>query len=132
MTEIGDLIAIAREDPTTENLEQMWRKVFALPAWYMLPASEGPTTPLVARLDDGDWIVAFTHFRPLNAFARERGLRDEAGEIPMLALSPVESMRRLAEVTAHVSGLVFNLGTDLAFRAPHDALDDFSARFLPR
>lgn len=131
MTEIADTIRVARSDPSTENLETMWDAVFALPAWYFLPvAQEGPSTPLVARIDEGDWVLGFTHFRPLNEFTRDRGMRSESGEVPMLPLSPSEAYDKLREVAEHVDGLWFNATTDLSFRAPNAALDEFAGRFL--
>ncbi len=131
MSEISDKIRAAQADPSTEELETMWRAVFALPAWYFLPAvAEGPSTPLVARIDEGDWVLGFTHLRALNAFAAAQGMRTEEGEVPMLPLSPREAWEKLEEVADHVDGLWFNAGTDLSFRAPNVALAEFASRFL--
>ena len=131
MKDIVTLIRTAREEPTSENIETMWRHVFAIPAWYFLPSQlDGPATPLVAQVDGGNWLVAFTHFRALNEFARERGMRSDQGEVPMLALSPAESCVRVREVAPHIDGVVFNLGSDLAFRAPPEALAEFASRFV--
>ncbi len=133
MKEITAAIRNARDEPTSQNIEAMWRRVMGLPAWYLLPAAlDAATTPLVAQLDDGDWIVAFTHFRALNEFARERGMRSDTGEVPMLALQPGEAVERIRELSDHVAGVVFNPGSELAFRAPVAALLDFVARFEAR
>lgn len=132
MKDIAAAIRTARDEPSSENLETMWRHIMRLPAWYLLPASlDGPTTPLVAQLDDGRWIVAFTHFRALNEFARENEMRSDTGEVPMLALPPAEAVDRVREVAAHVDGIVFNASTDLALRAPTDALQEIAERLLP-
>lgn len=131
MSEISDKIRAAQSDPSTDNLETMWDGVFHLPAWYFLPAvQEGPSTPLVARIDEGDWVLGFTHLRALNAFAAARGMRTEGGEVPMLPLSPAEAWEKLEEVAEHVDGLWFNAGTELSFRAPNAALARFADQFL--
>jgi hypothetical protein len=131
MSEISETIRAAQADPTSERLEAMWRAVFGLPAWYFLPAeTDGPTTPLVARIDDGDWVLAFTHVRPLNTFAAQRGLRSPDGELPLLPLSPREAYGKLEEVADHVDGLWFNPATEFSFRAPNAALEEFARRFL--
>lgn len=130
MIEIADLIQRAREEPTTDNLRAMWHKVFALPVWYLLPAAEGPTMPLVLQAEDGAWVVAFTHFRPLNEFARAHGLRNDAGEVPMLPMPPAEALDRLEEVAEHVRGVVFNPATELTFRSTVDALRLLRAELL--
>ena len=123
MKEIAAAIRLARDTPSSGNLEAMWRSVFRLPAWYLLPAQlDGPTTPLVAQLDDGDWVVAFTHFRALNEFARERGMRSDQGEVPMLALPPVDAAAQIEGHADYIDGVVFNPGGELAFRATIPAL----------
>lgn len=122
MSDIGAVIGRAREEPTTENLERMWQRVMALPAWFLIPGAQGDT-PLVSRADDGTWLVVFTHFRPLNVFARAHGLRTEAGEIEMLTVSPRDALARVASVAIHLDGLTFNPGTEVAFRAPLAMLD---------
>lgn len=130
MKDIVSAIRAAKEAPTTENLEQMWRRVFRLPAWYLLPSGlEGPVTPLVARQDDGDWVLAFTHLRALNAFGRSANMRSESGEIPMLALPPTEAAEHLDAVAEHVTGISFNVGSELAFRAPLAAIREFREQF---
>lgn len=132
MKDVTTAIEAAQNEPTKENLAVMWRRVFRLPAWYLLPSKlDGPATPLVARLDDGDWVVGFTHFRALNEFAREHGMRSEDGEIPMFAMPPQEAMEKLAEVRDHVTGVLFNPGTDFAFRSPMEALFTLAADLLP-
>lgn len=133
MREVAEAIRLARDEPTFENLEAMWRHVLRLPAWYLLPAAlEAETTPLVAQLDDGDWILAFTHFRALNTFARERNMRSDNGDIPMLAVPPLDAVERISQLADHIDGILFNLGTDLAFRAPPNALTEFARRFPRR
>lgn len=130
MKDIVAAIRLARSEPTSANLEAMWHHVVHLPAWYLLPAAlDVETTPLVAQLADGNWIVAFTHFRALNDFARERGMRSDTGEVPMLALPPADAIERIVEIAEHVDGVAFNLGGDLVFRAPVAALVEFCERF---
>lgn len=129
MTEVADAIRRARDAPSSENLEAMWRRVFALPAWYLLPAElDAETTPLVAQVDDGAWLIAFTHFRALNDFTRLKDMRSDTGEVPMLALSPVEAMKQIEEHSDHIDGVLFNAATELTFRTPVAALRELAAR----
>lgn len=132
---MNDLVATivkARDVPTTENIEAMWARIFAIPAWYLLPSVlEGEATPLIAQVDGGQWLPAFTHFRTLNEFTRERNMRASNGEIPMLALSPRKVCEQVAELDQHLDGVVFNLGSDLAIRTPLVALGQFAEKFLP-
>ncbi len=114
MNDVGDLITMAKDSPSTKNLEAMWLRVMALPAWYLLPANEGPSTPLVLQLEDGDWVVVFTHVRPLNEYAAARGEEN----IDILPIAPTEVLARVDDVAEHVSGFVFNPTTAMAFRAP--------------
>lgn len=133
MNDIASKIRQARTDPSTDNLETMWEGVLRLPAWYFLPASlNDETTPLVAELDDGRWLVAFTHFRALNEFTRVRGMRSDTGEVPMLALSPSAAIAHIEGIAPHIAGVAFNLGGELVFRAPTAALMQFAERLLPR
>lgn len=127
--ELKDRIELAKREPTTENLQAMWRAVFVQRAWYFVPAGGGETHPMVAELDDGVWLLAFTDFRRLNAFARERGLRDESGDLPMLVLAPPVAMRKVREFAKHLDGVLFNVGTDQSFRAPVAALEQFAEHF---
>jgi hypothetical protein len=120
----------ARREPTSENLQKMWQAVFVQRAWYFVPAGEGETHPMVADLDDGVWLLAFTDFRKLDLFGRANGLRDEeSGEIPMLVLAPPVAMRKIQEFAKHLDGVVFNAGSDLSFRAPVVALEQFAEHF---
>ena len=130
MKDVVAAIRDAKDEPSTEKLEVMWRRVFRLPAWYFLQASaEGPATPLVGRLNDGDWVLGFKHFRAINEFGRDAGMLSEGGEIPMLALPPSDAIDHLREVAEHVAGIQFNIGGELAFRAPVAALLQFAEQF---
>lgn len=131
MSEIGAILDAARDTPTTENLERMWRAVFALPAWYFVPAqSEGPTTPVALQVDGGWWLPVFTHFRALNEFARQNELRTDQGEVPLLALPPRQALEHWREVSANLEGVLFNASTKWTFRAPREAFDEIAGRLV--
>lgn len=128
---IRESIRRAKREPTTEHLEEMWRDVFLLKAWYFLPAeeTEGPNRPMVAELDGESWLPAFTDVRHYRAFAGRVGLRTEDGETHGLLLDPGESMDRIVEVRDVIRGVVFNPGSDEAIRAPVDALEEYARHF---
>ncbi len=119
----------ARAEPTTENLQAMWQAVFVQRAWYFIPASAGATHPMVAEIDGGVWLPIFTDFRKLDVFGQANGLRDSAGEIPMLVLAPPVAMRKVQEFAEHLDGVVFNPGSEITFRAPVSALEQFADHF---
>lgn len=131
MLEIKDHVALAREDPTDANIEKLWRAVFRLQAWYFLPARdvEGPSSPLVVENDDGVWLLVFTDFRRLSAFASELGRRTQDGSVRMLVLDPRQSMEQVHAVSDHIEGVLFNPGDAATFRAPVDALSAYAGHF---
>lgn len=129
--EILDYIERARREPSRENIEEMWRAIFMLKAWYFLPAasSEGPNRPMALEIDGEDWVAAFTNVRRYRAFAEEAGRVDEGGEVHALVLDPAESLERFVEVADAIQGVVFNPGGEAAVRAPTDALVAYARRF---
>ncbi len=131
MLEIKDHVAIAKENPTQENIRALWEAVFKLQAWYYLPAQEeeGPSNPLVTEIDGQNWLLAFTDFRRLTAFARSIGRRRDSGDVHMLTLDPRQSVERVIEVEDHIDGILFNVGTPETFRAPCVALIEFARHF---
>lgn len=128
---IRDYVAQAQRDPTTENLEQLWRAVFLRQAWYFLPSrnDEGPARPMVSEIGGEPWLVAFTSARRLKAFAREAGRLNDDGTAPMLALNPAESMQKIRDVADSIAGVVFNIGSEATFRAPVEALQQYAEHF---
>jgi hypothetical protein len=131
MIEIRDLIATARQSPTEQNIEALWRAVFMLGAWYFLPASStpGPTSPMVIMQEDGAWLLAFTNFRKLSQFESTVGRRLPNGNINMLVLDPLKSMRLIVEHAEHIQGVLFNPDSDETFRVPTNALVEFAKYF---
>lgn len=131
MLEVKDRVAIARSTPTDENIRLLWESVFKLQAWYYLPASdeEGPANPLVSELDGQRWLLAFTDFRRMTAFARTIGRRRDSGEVHMLTLDPRQSIEKIIEVKDHIDGVLFNVQSDETFRAPCDALIRYALHF---
>jgi len=129
--EIRDYIERAHEDPSTEHIEALWRAVFTLKAWYFVPADdrEGPTRPMVTMLGGEPWIPAFTGVRTYRAFVEATGRGGEGDELHGLLLDPGEAMQRITEVREAVTGVVFNPGTAIAFRAPVDALEEYALHF---
>ena len=107
----------------------MWQSVFIQRAWYFLPAAGGETHPMVAEIDSGVWVLAFTDFRRLDLFGRTQGLRQGSDELPMLVLAPPVAMLKIREFADHIDGVIFNAGTDLSFRTPVSALEQFAEHF---
>ena len=129
--EIRDYVARARREPTTENIEALWKAVFFRQAWYFLPSSnpEGPARPTVSQIDGRPWLLVFTHVRQLKEFARQAGRLNDDGSAPMLPLNPAESMAKILEVASSIEGVVFNIGSEATFRAPVKALKAYAQHF---
>lgn len=129
--EIRDYVQRARQRPTTEHIEAMWRAVFLLKGWYFLPSTndEGPAFPTVTSVDGQPWLLAFTNVRRLQEFARVAGRGDDDGSVPLLVLDPAESMERILEVEDQVAGVIFNIDSQATFRAPTDALVAYARHF---
>lgn len=127
--EIRDHVARARRDPSREHIEALWRAVFLLKAWYVVPAleEEGPNRPLVLELEGDPWLPAFTNIRRFRDFATDL---DRGGDrLHYLALSPGEAMERIDRRSDVLTGIVFNPRTDIAFRGPVETLSACADRF---
>lgn len=129
--EIRDYVTRARREPSTENLEALWRAVFMLQAWYFLPSrsDEGPAFPTVSEIDGDHWLLAFTNVRRLKEFARSVDRLNEDGSVPMLVLDPGESMQKILSVADNIDGVIFNIDSEATFRAPVEALEGYARHF---
>jgi hypothetical protein len=130
-TELHEYISQAKQDPSRQNLREMWRRMFMLKGWYFLPAEdrEGPNRPAVLQFDDGAWLPICTDVRRLRALADRAGRLSEDGEMNILVMDPRESMGRITEVSQALEGVVFNPGTQASVRAPVAALEEFADEF---
>lgn len=128
---IKDYVALARQEPTTENLEALWRSVFMLKAWYFMPASdqEGPSYPSVANIDGKNWLLAFTNHRRIKEFAKSTDRLNAKGEVLLLVLDPQVSVDRAREVRDHVEGVIFNIDSEEMFRTTIEGLMGFARHF---
>lgn len=128
--EIRDYVARARREPTTEHIEELWRAVFLLQAWYFLPSrDEGPAFPVASEIDGAPWLLAFTNFRRLKDFARSIDRINPDGSAPMLVLDPAESTSKILSVRDSIEGVIFNIDSESTFRAPVQALESYAEHF---
>lgn len=129
--EIREYIRRAQREPTREHLEEMWRAMFTLKAWYFLPArdEEGPNRPLVLELEGAPWLAVFTNVRRYRDFAESVGRVDEEGSVHALMLDPGESVERIRGIGEAVEGVCFNPGSEIAVRAPVEAVVDYARHF---
>lgn len=128
---IQDHVFRARQEPTTENLEALWKSVFMLKAWYFLPASnaEGPSYPTIANIDGTRWLLAFTNHRRIKEFAAAAGRVTERGDVFLLVLDPLQSVERAGEIQEHVDGVIFNIDSEEMFRTSIEGLLGFARHF---
>ncbi len=129
--EIRHYVQRARREPTTENIQQMWRAVFLLKGWYFLPSrsDEGPAFPTATTIDGEPWLLAFTNVRRLEDTAEATDRLADDGSLPLLVLDPKESMERIIEVADAIAGVVFNIDSPASFRAPVQALRAYADHF---
>lgn len=130
MMEIKDHVARAQIEPSDANIEALWRAVFELQVWYLLPSEvEGPSTPMVLVIDEEPWLVVFTNFRRLREFLETQDLLGGRRDVPMIILNPLEAMMKIREHSKFIKGVVYNPLTEERFRAPVTALDQYAAHF---
>lgn len=130
-TEIREYVRRAKADPTTDNIEALWRAVFLLKGWYFVPAErkEGPNRPMVTMLDGEPWLPAFTNVRRYRDFGEDIDRVDDEGEMHLLVLDPGASMEKILDVRDAIRGVVFNPGSSVTFRAPVEALEAYAEHF---
>ena len=128
MIEIRDLVENARRDPSDTNIETLWRAVFLLRAWYLIPAKpqEEESFPLVTLVGDEPWLMAFTNFRRLRDVERQIG---RGGDSKMLMLDPDAALRQIIAVKQHIRGVIFNPNSDETFRCGVDELVLYAKHF---
>ncbi len=129
--EIRDYVLQAKREPSREHLEELWRAVFMLKAWYFVPAAEdeGPTRPMVTVLEGDCWIPTFTDVRNYRGFVDHSEQLASGRELHALLLDPGESLQRILQVREAVDGVVFNPGSAFEFRAPVGALEEYAEHF---
>lgn len=130
-TEIRQYVARAKREPTTENIEALWRTVFLRKGWYFLPSrdDEGPAFPTATLVDGQPWLLAFTNVRLLEDFAEAKDRVNDDGTVPLLVLDPGESMRRILDAREAIEGVIFNIDSPSTFRAPVEALEAYAEHF---
>lgn len=129
--EIRDYVALARAEPSTERIKQLWRAVFLLKGWYFLPAEsrEGSERPAVMLVDDEPWLVCFTNIRRLKAFSSATARTAPNGDFFLLVLDPQRAMRQIINISEQIEGVVFNPDSPETFRAPVEALVQYAEHF---
>lgn len=129
--EIQDYVAQAKEEPTTANLEALWRAVFLLQGWYFLPSrsGDGPAFPTVIMVDGAPWVLVFTNVRRLKAFARAADRVNPDGSTPMLVLDPGSATDQILAHRGELAGAIFNPDAEDSFRAPIEALEAYAHHF---
>lgn len=129
--EVQDYVAQAKQEPTTENLEALWRAVFLLQGWYFLPSrsGDGPAFPTVIMVDEKPWVLVFTNVRRLKAFARAAGRVNPDGSTPMLVLDPGSATDQILAQSQQLGGAIFNPDAEDTFRAPIQALEAYAHHF---
>lgn len=109
--------AAAASGASMEAMNALWGAAFSLEEWLFIARGKAPdyrpyiaTNPSVA--DGAPMLKAFTDGTRLQRFARENGLTEPGGEIPMLAIPTANAVTFVQQFSAQgVMGLHFNADT---------------------
>lgn len=130
-TKVERLIKGARQEPSRDNLIEMWRHLFFLKAWYFMPnrTTEGPAEPVLIDGHDGNILPAFTSVRRLRDFCEATGRTNETDDVPLLGLSPLEAVDNTRQHREAIDTVVFNPDTEISVSCPTEALIKYADYF---
>lgn len=125
---LDELAAAVRSQPGGPVLAELWRAVYGLDRWWLLPTGDAQDPrPMVGIVDEKQFLLAFTSQKHLQTFASARSSADSG--IAAMSVTPGE-VTGLAPTLAGqgVAGILFDQGVhDLV--APVTGLDALFARF---
>jgi hypothetical protein len=128
--DIDQLATAVREGPDGVNIARLWRAVFRLENWWLLPTGDpADPRPMVGVVAERTFLLAFTSERHIKEFAENRDGPVGEGGIAAMSITPA-ALTGLAPalVRQDIAGVLFNQGT-CSFVAPVSGLDALSAQF---
>lgn len=126
---VDELAATVREDPSGPNLVRLWRAVYGLEQWWLLPTGDvADPRPMVGVVEDRTFLLAFTSEHRIRDFAGERAAA-AGGGTALMAVTPA-GITELAPALAGqgVAGILFDHGVH-GFVAPVAGLEAMLAQF---
>lgn len=126
---IDDLVYATKMNPTTDNIIALWKDVFVRKCWYLLPANDGYTQPLVIDNEDRIGLPIFTSYEKMEAFADKRELKAAGEPLKMLVLSPYDAMLKILKTKDSIDEVIFNAGGKHGFRVTPAILEQYADYF---
>lgn len=129
--DIDQLAATVRDEPTGANFVRLWRAVFGLESWLLLPTGDAADPrPMIGLVEDQSFLLAFTSELRLKEFAvsRTSGPPDGHG-IAAMSITP-SALTDLAPglIQQGIAGVLFDQGSS-SFVAPISGLRSLRDQF---
>lgn len=128
--DVDELAAQARTDPAASDLARLWRAVYGLGRWWLLPTGDlTDPRPMLGVAGGRRYLLAFTSERHVARFADARDGTGSGRDTAALTITPAE-LTGMAETLGRsgIAGVLFDQGVhDLV--APVAALPAMWARF---
>ncbi|ODU05655.1 MAG: hypothetical protein ABS81_07005 [Pseudonocardia sp. SCN 72-86] len=128
--DIDQLAAAVREEPTPANFARLWRAVFTLERWYLIPTgSPDDPRPMLGLVEEQSYLLVFTSERHVKGFAVDQGGVREGRGVAVMTISPM-ALTNLAPnlIEQGVSGVLFDQGQS-GFAAPVAGLQSLHDQF---
>ena len=111
-TELDELARLAREDPSPEALEPLWRGTMNLDRWYFAGVGKFPAMrPFSGYIDEEPYVMAFTTRARAEKFARAQNTVPEDEKPPVMSFPPVEGAKLcISQHTLGAKWVVFDDG----------------------
>lgn len=131
--DVDEIATTVRAEPSGPNLVRLWRAVYGLEHWWLLPTgSVTDPRPLVGVVREQRFLLAFTSERHVSAFASGRPGAAATGGTAAMSITPAD-LTDLAPTLARegIAGILFDQGVhDLV--APIAGLQSMWAQFGAR
>lgn len=129
-SDINDLAAAVRAEPSAANLARLWRAVYALDTWWLLPTGDpADPRPMVGVVEERTFLLAFTSDSIVRDFAARRDGPGVGNGVAAMSITPAD-LTRLAPTLAGqgVAGILFDQGVH-GFVAPIAGLESMWSQF---
>lgn len=111
-TVLDELAAAVRTDPSGPDLVRLWRAVYGLPQWWLLPTGTvADPRPLVGVVGEQRFLLSFTSQDRVVTFAGGRAGTPAGAGTAAMSITPAE-LTGLADTLARggIAGVLFDQG----------------------
>ncbi|AEA27020.1 hypothetical protein Psed_4876 [Pseudonocardia dioxanivorans CB1190] len=110
--DIDRLAAAVRDQRTPAGFAALWRAIFALESWYLLPTgTPDDPRPMLGLVEERSYLLVFTSERHLRSFANDRSAVRANDGVAAMTISPA-SLADLVPglVEQGITGVLFDQG----------------------